>query len=206
MEPRIYTYKVTFDEIPDWYWGVHKEKRYGERYLGSPVTHAWKWEFYTPHLQVLQEFPYTDKGWKEALSLEKKLIAPDLNNPHCLNERVQGILSTESLKRGGRRSIEMGFGFGSFDREALQEFGRQVGKSGLGGEANGRSPRCAFRNSEVQAKNGAKGGKHRSPNGGRASQLQKWMCKITGYVSSAPGLARYQRARGIGTSQRIRLE
>jgi hypothetical protein len=34
MNPRIYTYKVTFEEIPDWYWGVHKEKGMGNYILG----------------------------------------------------------------------------------------------------------------------------------------------------------------------------
>jgi hypothetical protein len=56
MTPRIYTYKITFEEIPHWYWGVHKEKNYGEEYLGSPVTHAWMWEFYTPRVQLLEFF------------------------------------------------------------------------------------------------------------------------------------------------------
>jgi hypothetical protein len=206
MEPRIYVYKITFEEIPDWYWGVHKEKKRGEAYLGSPVTHSWKWEFYTPQVQVLQEFPYTDEGWASACSLEKRLIIPDLNNPLCLNERVQGILSVASLRRGGKKSIEMGFGFASFDRETLQEFGKKVGASGLGGKANGQSPNCAFRNSEVQSKNGSKGGKHRSPNGGKASASQKWMCTVTGHISNAPGLARYQNARGINPLNRVRIK
>jgi hypothetical protein len=26
MQPRIYTYKITFEGSPYWYWGVHKEK------------------------------------------------------------------------------------------------------------------------------------------------------------------------------------
>jgi len=206
MLPRIYVYKITFEEIPDWYWGVHKEKKHGEIYQGSPVTHAWKWKFYTPVIQILEEFPYTNEGWIEACSVEKRLILPDLNNPLCLNERVQGILSIASTRKGGKRSIELGHGFDSFDVELLREFGRKVGKSGLGGKANGESLNCAFRNSEVQARNGAKGGKHRSPNGGKASISQQWMCTVTGYVSTAPSLARYQSARGIDTSNRIRIQ
>lgn len=206
MDLRIYVYKITFEETPDWYWGVHKEKKRNEVYLGSPVTHAWKWEFYTAKIQILQEFPYTDKGWFDACSLEKRLITPDLNNPLCLNERVQGVLSIASTRKGGKKSVEMGFGFDSFDKEVLRKFGERVGKSGLGGKANGQSPNCAFRNSAVQAKNGVKGGKHRSPNGGKASSSQKWMCTITGHISNAPGLARYQTARGINTINRIRIE
>jgi hypothetical protein len=101
MQPRIYTYKVTFEEIPDWYWGVHKEKKYGEPYLGSPDTHAWKWEFYTPYLQICEIFPYTDEGWNEACKIEKRCIKPDLNNPLCLNENVGGHVSLEIRKKNG---------------------------------------------------------------------------------------------------------
>ena len=57
LKSRIYVYKITFEETSDWYWGVHKEREFNEFYMGSPVTHAWKWDFYTPHLQILEVFP-----------------------------------------------------------------------------------------------------------------------------------------------------
>lgn len=106
MEPRIYTYKVTFEEIPDWYWGAHKEKEYNDGYLGSPDTHAWKWEFYTPILEILEFFPYTDEGWVEALKVEKRCVKPDLSNPLCLNENCGGLMSLEARRRGGTNSAE----------------------------------------------------------------------------------------------------
>jgi hypothetical protein len=101
MQPRIYTYKITFEEIPHWYWGVHKEKKYNDGYLGSPVTHKWMWEFYTPKVQILEVFSFTDEGWREAYDLEKRLILPDLNNPLCLNERCGPVPSKESCSKGG---------------------------------------------------------------------------------------------------------
>jgi hypothetical protein len=97
--PRIYTYKVTFEEIPHWYWGVHKEQKYDDGYLGSPVTHKWMWDFYTPHLQICEEFPYTDEGWKEAHNIEDRMIRPDLNNPLCLNESCGGLVSLYSSRK-----------------------------------------------------------------------------------------------------------
>ena len=106
MEPRIYTYKVTFEEIPDWYWGVHKEEKYGETYLGSPKTNAWKWDFYTPHLQICEIFPHTDEGWTRARKIEDSCIIPDLNNPLCLNEHVGGLMSLEANRRGGTRGAK----------------------------------------------------------------------------------------------------
>ena len=106
MEPRIYTYKTTFEEIPDWYWGAHKEIKYGEAYLGTPVTHKWKWEFYTPHLQICEVFPYTDEGWAQAREVEDSCILPDLNNPLCLNEHVGGFMSLEICRKAGKASHE----------------------------------------------------------------------------------------------------
>jgi hypothetical protein len=101
--PRIYTYKVTFEEIPHWYWGVHKEKKFGETYLGSPTTHKWMWDFYTPHLQICEEFPFTDEGWTEAKRVEDRIILPDLNKPFCLNEHVGGVFSLETLSVAGKK-------------------------------------------------------------------------------------------------------
>ncbi len=105
--PRIYTYKVTFEEIPDWYWGAHKEKKYEEFYLGSPDTHAWKWEFYTPCLEILELFPHTNEGWIEARKVEDRCILPDLNNPLCLNEHVGGCMSLDACRRGAKKTNEI---------------------------------------------------------------------------------------------------
>jgi hypothetical protein len=107
MNPRIYVYKITFEETPDWYWGVHKELRFGEFYVGSPVTHAWKWEFYTPRKQIVQLFEYSAEGFREAKILEDRLILPDLNNPLCLNEALGGAYSLESCSQGGKRASEI---------------------------------------------------------------------------------------------------
>jgi hypothetical protein len=107
MKPRIYVYKITFEEIPDWYWGVHKETKYGEFYMGSPVTHAWKWEFYTPEKQIVQLFDYSQEGFTEAKTLEDRLILPDLNNPLCLNEALGGAYSLESCSLGGKKASEI---------------------------------------------------------------------------------------------------
>jgi hypothetical protein len=101
MQPRIYTYKVTFEEIPHWYWGVHKEKKFGEVYWGTPTTHKWMWEFYTPKIQILEFFPRTDEGWLEANLVEDRLIKPDLNNSLCLNESFGGRFSIKVLRKNG---------------------------------------------------------------------------------------------------------
>lgn len=131
MNPRIYTYKVTFEEIPDWYWGVHKEKKFGEHYLGSPVTNKWKWDFYTPHLQILELFPYTEEGWREANQIEDRLIYPDLNNPICLNESMGPKSSIKVRSRagkiGGSTTRDRKVGVCGRSKEKMSEDGRKGG-------------------------------------------------------------------------------
>jgi hypothetical protein len=46
---------------------------------------------------------------------------------------------------------------------------------------------------------------NKSPEERRKSSLQKWKCLESGYVSNAPGLSHYQKARGIDTSKRVRI-
>jgi hypothetical protein len=130
MDPRIYVYKITFEETPDWYWGVHKELRFNEFYMGSPVTNAWKWEFYTPKKQIVQFFEYSDKGFKEARELEDRLILPDLHNPLCLNESIGGRYSLTSCSVGGKTASEL-------LHSEKDEKGRSV-QAVAGGQASGK--------------------------------------------------------------------
>jgi hypothetical protein len=102
MQPKIFTYKVTFEEVPHWYWGVHKEKHFNDGYMGSPHTHRWMWDFYTPKLTILEIFPNTEEGWADAQKVEKRLIRPDLNNPLCLNEGCGSFLSLATLAQNGK--------------------------------------------------------------------------------------------------------
>lgn len=128
MQPRIYTYKITFEEIPHWYWGVHKEKKFRELYLGSPVTHRWMWDFYTPKVQILEFFPNTEEGWKEANLVEDRLIKPDLNNPLCLNEGCGARVSRAAAQRGGQKMK---------GRPKSEEHKQKIGK---GNKGKKRSP------------------------------------------------------------------
>ena len=100
QSPRIYTYKITFEEVPYYYYGVKKEKYYNQEYWGSPKTNKWCWELYTPKKQILELFEYSDEGWLEAQSLEKRLIKPFYNNDiWCLNANCGGIFSLESIRK-----------------------------------------------------------------------------------------------------------
>ena len=196
MQPRIYTYKVTFEEIPDWYWGVHKEKKYGEPYLGSPKTHAWKWEFYTPILEILALFPYTDEGWIEAQNVENRCIKPDLNNPLCLNEHYGGIISLEILRKTGKKLNET-------IHAEKDEFGRSVQGVKNGEKFNKEKTETG------KSINAIKGGKAGGHKGGKAGSLttnsQNWVCLVTGKIAPSGPLTNWQRKRGINTALRSKV-
>lgn len=85
MKPRIYTYKITFEEAPFYYYGSKKEKNFNEHYLGSPKTKKWYWNVYTPKKQILETFDYTEEGYKKCREVEYRLIKHFINDPLCLN-------------------------------------------------------------------------------------------------------------------------
>jgi hypothetical protein len=126
-QPRIYVYKITFEEIMHYYYGLHKEARYDEYYMGSPITHKWMWDFYTPKKQILQFFPHTDEGYYEAEEIEKRLIFPVYNtDPYCLNESCGGRISLKIAREVGLRHKENGTGIFSLTHEEKVEIGKKT--------------------------------------------------------------------------------
>jgi len=244
QSPRIYLYKITFEEVPYYYYGIHKEKVFGEEYWGSPKTNKWCWELYTPKKQILQLFDFTDEGWLEAKKVETKVIKPFLNmDKWCLNENCGGIVSLEVLRQSGNKCYELGLGVHSLTKEQRSENGKRTGKiyGKIGGKrayelgvgAHGRTKeemiengrKCGYRTYELgialfgrteekiseDARKGGKiggklGSKEDKSKAAKKANSQRWICLETGYVSNAGGLSNYQRARGIDTSKRKRIE
>ena len=162
QSPRIYLYKITFEEVPYYYYGVHKEKRYDEYYMGSPITHKWCWELYTPKKQILEVFPYTGEGWIEAQKIEKRLIKPFYNTDKwCLNENCGGLLSLETCinsgKINGKKIKELGLGVHGRTKEQMTEDGIKGGKIG-GKKAKELGLGVHGRTKEQMSEDGKKGG------------------------------------------------
>ena len=143
--PRIYVYKITFEEVPYYYYGVHKEKKFNEYYMGSPITHKWCWELYTPKKQILQLFDFSDEGWLEANEIEQRIIRPFFNDDKwCLNERCGKVVSLDILRKngkkvgekyssfagrlGGKKSYELGLGIHGRTKEQRTEDCSKGGK------------------------------------------------------------------------------
>ena len=147
QSPRIYLYKITFEEVPYYYYGVKKEKYFNQEYWGSPVTNKWCWELYTPKKQILQVFPYTDEGWIEAQEVETRLIRPFYNTDKwCLNESCGGVISLNVCRNSGKKCKELGLGFFTLSTEQRRENVKklQENKNGIFGlTENEKKENCA---------------------------------------------------------------
>lgn len=218
--PRIYTYKITFEEVPYYYYGVHKEKYFNQEYFGSPYTHKWCWELYTPKKQILEIFDFTDEGWVEAQEVEKRLIKTFYNTDKwCLNENCGGRFSINHQIRAGsigaNKCKELGIGIYAFTLEQKGENGKKAKELGVGVHSLSKEQL-----SENGKRGGSIGGKkskelvlgihaltteQRRENGKKVAS-QRWECLETGFTTNAGNLTQYQRAKGIDTSKRIKLD
>ena len=136
MQPRIYTYKITFIDTPYYYYGVHKERYFNEYYMGTPVTHKWCWEFYEAEKQILELFEYSDEGWLEAIGIEVRLIKPVFNiDKWCLNANCARYISLDILRKTAKNNIENKIGIFALSTEELSKFGKKGGS--IGGKVSG---------------------------------------------------------------------
>lgn len=107
MNPRIYVYKITFLEVPHYYYGMHEEKKYDEYYMGSPKTNKNYWKKYTPQKEILEVF----ETRKSAIECETNFIKPVYKTDlYCLNECCNGVVDIEICKMGGTKAYELGLG------------------------------------------------------------------------------------------------
>ena len=200
QSPRIYLYKITFEEVPYYYYGVHKEKKFNEVYWGSPITHKWCWEFYTPKKQILQIFTYTDKGYIEAQEIEKRIIAPVLDDKLCLNENVGGKFSIKINRETGKMIYEMRIGVHGRTKEQMSEDGKKGGLISGKKHKQNKTGVCGRSREEI-----IQGGVNWGKKGSKNTNSQRWICLETGFVTNSGALSRYQKARGIDTSRRKRI-
>jgi hypothetical protein len=138
---------------------------------------------------------------------------------------------SENGKKGGNKTKENKTGIFGLSPEEMSENGKKGGKIGgkIGGKFSGNMHKenktGIFRRSlEKHSEDSKKGGNKNKENktgicgmtseelseagkkGRKAQQTQKWQCTETGYVSNAAGLTRYQKAKGINPSNRIKVD
>ena len=228
QSPRIYLYKITFEEVPYYYYGVHKEKVFDEEYWGTPITHKWRWDFYISKKQILQFFDFTDEGWIEAQEVEKRLIKPVYNTDKwCLNEHCGGKISLDICRENGKKigkirgqkNKEDGIGIFAMSQDEQQKARSRGGKKAAQTNKKNKTGIYALTSKE-KSENGKKGREKAKELGVGVHALtpeqrreivkktnsQKWMCTVTGYITNPGALTTYQRKRSIDTHKRKRIE
>ena len=220
QSPRIYLYKITFEEVPYYYYGVHKETLFGEEYWGSPKTNKWCWKLYNPKKQILEIFAFTDEGWLEANKVEQRLIKPVFNTDKwCLNESCAGTLTIEQTRKagrkGGKKIAELKLGIHSLTKEETIENakkgGAKVKELGIGICGLTKEQRQETARQSLLIRRKLKVGIHgltaeQLSETGKKVASQRWECLETGFITNAGNLTKYQRAKGIDTSKRKRIE
>jgi hypothetical protein len=120
-------------------------------------------------------------------------------------------LTKEQRREIGLKNYKNGKGLFSLTKEQKSEIGKKTFTEKKGVHSLSK---------EETIKNATKGGKkakelglgiHAQTKEERSkictrNNYQKWMCLETGFVTNAGTLSRYQKARGIDTSKRIRIE
>jgi hypothetical protein len=128
-------------------------------------------------------------------------------------------LTPEQLSENGKKSAllakETGTGLYSISIKQRRENGK---KSGYKHKENGTGLFALTK--EQRSENGRKNGlkNHKEGKGcfsltpeqrkeiNKKTNSQKWRCLVTGHISTPGALSNYQKARGIDTSKRIRIE
>jgi hypothetical protein len=231
QSPRIYLYKITFEEVSYYYYGVHKEKKFNEYYMGSPKTNKWCWELYTPKKQILEIFQFSNEGWIEANIVEQRVIKPFYNNDKwCLNESCGKVVSLDILRKNGKkidsnelkergnrgretqRTLQIGLYGLTLEqrRENIKKYshlgGNKTKEFGVGIHALTTEQRRE--NGKISAQTNKKNNTglygfttEERRENVKITNSQKWECCITGYVSTAAGVVSYQKGKGIDTSK-----
>jgi len=220
QSPRIYVYKITFEEVQYYYYGSHKEKKFGEHYMGSPVSNKWAWDHYTPQIQILQYFEFSDEGYKQAKEIENRLVRPVLNKDKwCLNENCGGTNSLKILKQNGQKTYENGIGVHGRTKEKMSEDGKKGGRKTYE-NGTGCFSLPPEKRIEVSRKAGQKTYERRTglfsltpekasearKKGLKTTNSRKYQCTVTGFISTPGPLSMYQKARRIDPSNRVRIK
>jgi hypothetical protein len=135
---------------------------------------------------------------------------------------IYGLTKEQSIQNG-KMVYELGLGFHRLTKEQRSENGKSSGRMG-GNKSKELGVGFFAMTPEQQKENRIKGGKvsgnktkelgkgihaqteEQRSELGKKTCSQKWKCLETGFITNPGNLAKYQKARGIDKSMRIRVE
>ncbi len=156
-----------------------------------------------------------------AHGLTKEQMSENGKKYYELGLGVHG-LTKEQMRENGKKSYELGLGVHGRSREQKSEDGKKAYELGLGIHRRSREQKSEDgkrggnktkelglgihgRSKEQKSEDAKKGARKGGRKGGKISSSQKWQCTETGHITNAGALSCYQKARGIDTSNRIRI-
>lgn len=203
-----YVYKITFEEVPHFYIGVRRHNNpENDGYLGSPSTHKVYWEIYTPKKQIMWVFD----SWDQAFKVEQNLIKSNWKSKYCLNENVRGCgpRSGFALAEARKADKELDKKIVGTLRENWEKFTKRRSENPELYEkcrkASEKNVKVCNRKVEQRRKEDPQFNAEFLERVRKQGKM-RWKCLVTGFISNAPGLSIYQRARGIDTSMRERID
>jgi len=192
-------------------------------YVCSPSFHRWVWhggEFFIEQASeggrisgantVKQKRGFLSEEW---LGSEERLEANAKGGRESggANARLKrGIcapgVATKAGKIGGASNVINKTGFCSAEWLDSDECTEQRRANGLASGAKAASDRTGICSPEWLSSEECL--EQRKANGVKTASIlnsEKWQCTVTGFISTAGPLSRYQRKRGIDTNNRVKL-
>ena len=170
---RYYTYKVTFKDLPGYfYYGSHKDD--GKPYFGIPVTWARFWTLFEAEVQIMQW--YETEG--EVRRAEKVIIDATWRDKYSLNEHNGYSFSEDTCRGNGRtnmtpdRAASLGRKTGPDNVKAMNDHSNTTEARSDNGKKTGPLNVKAMAGHSNSPEGWAKGGTISGPaNGSRTGEL-----------------------------------
>jgi len=213
----------------EYYYTYYSYEEWGRGYIGSRLCcclpeedvkyfGSFKDKTFKPTHKIILKSGYSTREEAYADEIILQHYYKVVENPHFVNKAYQTSTkfyvprkqAIEYAKKGGLKNKENLTGFCGRTKEKMREDGKRNYEMGIGIHALTKEEKGAA---------GKKGGLKNKENGTgicgisleqrskttTKTNLQRWICTETGFVTNAGNLSRYQRARGIDTSKRKRI-
>jgi len=180
---------------------------------------------------VYEKLRQEGRGLPGLTDEEKRKISLKAVESNRVLRRGIYSLTKEQMVENGKKLHQEGKGIFSLSKEEKIEAGKKGGTVGGNSNKINKTGFCG-RSKEKMIEDGRKGGKisgkisgkltyqnrigihglspeqtkQNASKGGKIVSSQRWKCLETGFISTAGALGNYQKARGIDTSQRVRVE
>jgi len=201
-------------KMKKYHYTYYSYEEFGRGYVGKRSCDC------LPEEDVKYFGSYTDKTFNptqkiilETYDTEKEALADEIKIQHFFNvvensHFANKVYQTSTKFRGTSETTRKANA--SRTPEQRSEISRKGNASRTPEQRSeisrkGRANMTPEQRSEISRKGRANMTPEQRSEAVRKAALMKWQCTVTGFITNAGNLARYQKARGIDTSNRIRI-